>query len=841
MWRLSHTWVQLFSVFCIAVFSFLFFPVITQAHHCEGTVSSASGYLFDAYEVAEYSDDGWLTVHLKLKPPYNDGRSWTLHTGFKNDECERGTLKIYNFSVSIPDDIEFWSIRYKSWTEIEIWNDEDEILIDTVNVDQYPEYFEVHFGGSIGPNIGGSRFATESYRIRDDVSDPPIRTEKLPPPDVCTNTNVDFNSTGYLFDDYESTEYADGFIRWYLRLKSPRNDNRIWNFGLTFYDENCQFVGAVLENDRVSPAPYARYYSVRFISPTEYEIWNDETETLVWSVDLSGRIPDNAVYTVFRGHIDAGASYVNTTPFPISEGQDNTDPDPVIVIPGILGSWEKNGKWVIDPVLHTYDDLLRTFELNGFVRDETIFSFPYDWKNSNVFTAGLLRDKINEVQEICDCEKVDIVAHSMGGLVARYYIQSGLYEDDVDQLVFLGTPHLGSPKAYLTWEGGEIGTDLSDNLLEFRISRSAYKDDFSSLFGYIRNKPIISINQLLPVFDYLIDKETNILRNYPNGYPRNTFLENLNANIQNLFDSGVNITNIVGELDEDSTISAFRVVDSPELPKWDHGYPDGYDSPTPERGFELEVGDKTVPKKSSEILNVVNEISNFEHKELVFENRSKVFEKLTGYSPDITSDIGLYFDGIALLVFDIRSPVDVQVVSPDGSQIGKDFETGEEINEIEGAFYSGFETGNEYITISNPVDGEYKIVTQGTDNGGEYTVVTGFISDEDLVVDKFTSYTLPNNVEEIILELDNNKVVSEEVTEITIDTLETHILEAYELGWISNEELEDKLIKLIGKIEKIDKILEEKFTKELDKGFNKGDINFDGYNLLKEDVILLIK
>ena len=126
--------------------------------------------------------------------------------------------------------------------------------------------------------------------------------------------------------------------------------------------------------------------------------------------------------------------------------------DPVIIIPGILGSWQKNDAWIIDPVFGIYNDLIDTLEANGYVEEQNLFTFPYEWRNSNVETAQLLAEKIDDVQEICSCDKVDLVAHSMGGLVARQYIQSDYYGDNVDQMIFLGTPHLGAPKAYLMWE-----------------------------------------------------------------------------------------------------------------------------------------------------------------------------------------------------------------------------------------------------------------------------------------------------------------------------------------------------------------------------------------------------
>src|SRR3989344_8668463 len=111
--------------------------------------------------------------------------------------------------------------------------------------------------------------------------------------------------------------------------------------------------------------------------------------------------------------------------------------EPVVVIPGILGSWEKDGEWVLDPITHIYDNLIDTLLANGYVEDETLFKFPYDWRKSNVITAQLLADKIQEIKEICECVHVDLIAHSMGGLVASQYVASDTYGNDVDQVLYL--------------------------------------------------------------------------------------------------------------------------------------------------------------------------------------------------------------------------------------------------------------------------------------------------------------------------------------------------------------------------------------------------------------------
>jgi len=524
-----------------------------------------------------------------------------------------------------------------------------------------------------------------------------------------------------------------------------------------------------------------------------------------------------------------------------------TEPDPVIVVPGILGSWEKNGEFVIDPVLHTYDDLIETFKLNGFVEGETIFPFPYDWRKSNAFTGGLLRNKINEVQEVCDCEKVDIIAHSMGGLVARYYIQSGLYEGDIDQLIFIGTPHLGSVESYLTWEGGQFKPDKFNFLKKRIFSNEAKENGFGNLFDYIQNSPIISIQQLLPTFDYIRDKGEVGLRAYPNDYPRNGFLEDLNSNVSLLLDSGVDMTNIVGNFGSSSTISALRVVDSSELPKWEHGYPENFDDEETDQGLEFGNGDGTVPSASAYFIEVnINEFP-FQHSALVKETQSFVYKELTGDTPSRLSD-GPNFLNVPLLFLKVFSPVDVQVVAPSGQKIGKDFDSSDELDEIEGAFYSGFETESEYLTIPDPENGAYKIVVQGTGSGGEYSIIVGYISDGVLVEREITSHILPDSFEEITYVSDNTFPESsdiEDTTEMTLEILLAHIEQAYEIGWILEEDYKTNLTNIINAIisstaDNQDTLLDV-FLKRLENGLKDGFINENGFNLLEEDVNLLIQ
>ena len=55
------------------------------------------------------------------------------------------------------------------------------------------------------------------------------------------------------------------------------------------------------------------------------------------------------------------------------------------------------------------------------------YVFDYDWRQDNIITVGKLDRFIEQIRiDHGDPDlKVDVIAHSMGGLVARYYIRYG--------------------------------------------------------------------------------------------------------------------------------------------------------------------------------------------------------------------------------------------------------------------------------------------------------------------------------------------------------------------------------------------------------------------------------
>src|SRR5215213_645417 len=94
---------------------------------------------------------------------------------------------------------------------------------------------------------------------------------------------------------------------------------------------------------------------------------------------------------------------------------------------------------------------------------DTFYLFAYDWRRDNVETAQLLAEKIIRLKQKLGRPdlRFNLIAHSMGGLVARYYLMYG-GEDvlgraeaklswtgapNIDKLVLVGAPNEGTMEA----------------------------------------------------------------------------------------------------------------------------------------------------------------------------------------------------------------------------------------------------------------------------------------------------------------------------------------------------------------------------------------------------------
>jgi len=76
----------------------------------------------------------------------------------------------------------------------------------------------------------------------------------------------------------------------------------------------------------------------------------------------------------------------------------------------------------------------------------TLFVFAYDWRQSNIVSAQKLKEYIDCVRSIHNGSRVDIIAHSMGGLVARRYLIDNPSNHRVARLITIATPFYGAAR-----------------------------------------------------------------------------------------------------------------------------------------------------------------------------------------------------------------------------------------------------------------------------------------------------------------------------------------------------------------------------------------------------------
>ncbi|MBI2600089.1 hypothetical protein HYW43_04210 [Candidatus Daviesbacteria bacterium] len=111
-----------------------------------------------------------------------------------------------------------------------------------------------------------------------------------------------------------------------------------------------------------------------------------------------------------------------------------------------------------------YSDIDSFFEDMGYVKDTNFFVFPYDWRKDIRNSKDDLDNLIELAKQKSGQSEVNLVVHSMGGLIARYYISDSQKAGKVNKLIELGVPHLGATSAVKTLM---YGFSLQKNVFGF--------------------------------------------------------------------------------------------------------------------------------------------------------------------------------------------------------------------------------------------------------------------------------------------------------------------------------------------------------------------------------------
>ncbi len=132
----------------------------------------------------------------------------------------------------------------------------------------------------------------------------------------------------------------------------------------------------------------------------------------------------------------------------------------------------------------------------GYTRGVDLLEFSYDWRRDIRLASARLAEAINVWQareSSVRHEPITMIAHSMGTLVARHYLDTRGGHTRVDQFVALGGPHLGLPDAVASLTAGARMPRVplpQFRALSDRMRESAY--GFESMYQLVPEYPCVS-------------------------------------------------------------------------------------------------------------------------------------------------------------------------------------------------------------------------------------------------------------------------------------------------------------------------------------------------------------
>ena len=276
---------------------------------------------------------------------------------------------------------------------------------------------------------------------------------------------------------------------------------------------------------------------------------------------------------------------------------------PIIFLHGILGSmgepiFKGQGELhfgIAEVVYRPFIDDLRRL---GYREDRDLFICYYDWTKENKKSVDdYLIPMIKKAKQKTKSDSVDIIGHSMGGLVARTYAQGETYANDINKLIMIATPNLGAANAYYFWSGGDLVSKDSYKNVIYKIIKNSFlwyiKFQYKKTIDmeFVR-KNIPSVEQLLPSYgygDYLLIENSDRYIDIKNMNIQNEFLNKLNEKKDILKERNIEIYNIIGK--DINTIEYIKVRRQRKGKEtWKDGRPVDF--------VETNQGDGTVASKS---------------------------------------------------------------------------------------------------------------------------------------------------------------------------------------------------------------------------------------------------
>ena len=164
-------------------------------------------------------------------------------------------------------------------------------------------------------------------------------------------------------------------------------------------------------------------------------------DAMGWRWDPGGKPVEQRAVQANTG----GAILAVSAPVPVA-------PRPVVMVHGFTSSWQAWENY-LGPKGYLAQIGIQGFavgdgKVNGTMNTGSLDQ-PTARTNTIAENAAILAEYVDNVKKLTGAQKVDLVAHSMGGLISRYYIDRLMQGDEVGQLIMLGSPMAGTDCANL--------------------------------------------------------------------------------------------------------------------------------------------------------------------------------------------------------------------------------------------------------------------------------------------------------------------------------------------------------------------------------------------------------
>jgi len=501
----------------------------------------------------------------------------------------------------------------------------------------------------------------------------------------------------------------------------------------------------------------------------------------------------------------SGNTYVRAIHLPESGAK-----TPVVLIPGIMGSTNRGASGLEpyfkgnypdkDIVIHLphitgWSTLKKQLEENG----HPVVLCPSDWRSEsresmkkNVET--FLIPAINNALNYTPGTKVDIVAHSMGGLLARAYIQSDEYRNDVSRLALVAVPNLGSANPYCLIEAGDTKTTKAfvggfyEETIKKLWKKTYHKKHWKSCkAGKIRDflhdyGP--GVYQLMFTGDFLKDNNTEY--GVMQGDNVNTWLKAMNDGTNGFKSPGsvfekpdesgnkVKARVFAGKLSDQETLRWIKT-DGAASSLYPDGQPLDYRSCSPKgKGSPTHViwgdGDGTVPWGSAVYpvaegwADGLSKTGSRKHAFIMKDFKNEIKDFLDVVTPtNAIAGKSLAFvkkDGVKgaadltpELMFSMIGNMRLVVTDSQGRKSGIPAATGEMVNEIPETDIEANDAGMQ-ITISNSSSGQYSLDYYGVSDGDYSLYVTAYDTSGEGYEDSFDGYR-PDHPQSLVVSYDS--------------------------------------------------------------------------------------